>query len=77
MYPGDLANLYWMLRYHRKWNEAKRRKYYRLIAGEKKRLKESGVDVELIRLACRSLANLRNRNAEARYMLYKAQRKLF
>jgi hypothetical protein len=77
VYPGGLANLYWMLRYYRKWDGAKRRKYYRLIAVEKKRLIESGVDAELVRLACRSLANLRNQNAEARYLLYKAQRKLF
>lgn len=77
MYPGRLANLYWMLRYYRKWDKAKRMYYYRRIMAEKKRLQDAGVDPELIRLACRSLADLKNRHAEARYLLYKAQRKLF
>jgi hypothetical protein len=72
-----LRNLYWFLRYHRKWNEAKRRLYYRRIADEKKRLIETGVDAELVRLYCRHLADMKNRHAEARYLFYARQGKLF
>ena len=40
-----------------KRNSARKRKYYRLIADEKKRLLLSGVDPEELRLLCRYLAN--------------------
>lgn len=76
-WSGKLCNLYWFLRYHRKWNEAKRRKIYRQIAVEKKRLHETGVDVELVRLLCRHLADPRNRHSEARYLRYEKQGRLF
>lgn len=76
-WAGSLCNLYWHLRYNRKWNEAKRRKYYRYIAVEKKRLIETGVDPELVRLLCRHLADPRNRHAEARYLIYEKQGRLF
>lgn len=72
-----LRNLYWFLRYHRKWNEAKRRLYYRRIAAEKKRLIDSGVDAELVRLYCRYLSDMKNRHAEARYLRYERQGRLF
>lgn len=76
-WSGKLCNLYWFLRYHRKFNEAKRRAIYRKIASEKKRLTESGVDAELVRLLCRYLANTRNRHAEVRYLRYERQGRLF
>jgi len=43
-----------------KRNSARKRKYYRLIADEKKRLLLSGVDPEELRLFCRHLANPHN-----------------
>lgn len=75
-WSGPVRNLYWMLRYRRAWDSAARRKYYRRIEVEKKRLIESGVDPEAVRLCCRYLANLQNRNAEARFKAYLAQLKL-
>lgn len=73
----NLRNYYWFLRYHRKYDEAKRRAYYRKISAEKKRLIESGVDAELVRLLCRSLANPANRQARERFDFYQRQRRLF
>lgn len=70
-------NLYFHLRLTRPCQIALRRKLYRYIADEKKRLTESGVDVELVRLECRYLSNLSNRAAHDRYMFYKAQGRLF
>ncbi len=55
----NLNNLYWFMRYNKR-NSARKRKYYRLIANEKKRLLLSGVDPEELRLFCRHLANPRN-----------------
>jgi hypothetical protein len=49
---------------------------YRLIEEEKKRLQEAGVDFEEIRLLCRYLSNLVNRDAETRYLAYSAQMRL-
>lgn len=74
---GNLRNLYWFLRYHRNWQESKRRMYYRRIAVEKKRLTESGVDPELVRLYCRFLSDTRNQHAEVRYLRYEKQGRLF
>ena len=65
---APLANLYWRLRDCRNWNAAKRRRMYRLIAVERKRLVESGQDAELVRLACRHLANPVQKAAERRYL---------
>lgn len=53
-----------MLRNGRKWDQAHRRKYYRRIEAEKKRLIDSGVDPELVRLLCRYLANPRNQKSD-------------
>jgi hypothetical protein len=64
---APLANLYWRLRDCRNWNAAKRRRMYRLIAVERKRLVDSGQDVELVRLACRHLANPLQHPAERRF----------
>jgi hypothetical protein len=75
--PSGLHGLYWFLRFYRNWDEAARRDCYRKIAVEKKRLIESGVDAEEVRLLCRHLANLKDRKAETRYVTYKAQGRLF
>lgn len=58
---SPLMNIYWHIRAARK--PSIRRKYYRLAAVEKKRLIDSGVDCEELRLLCRHLANPRNRFA--------------
>lgn len=76
-WSATLRNLYWMLRYRRAFDSAHRRKYYRKIDKEKRRLIEQvGVDPEEIRLLCRYLANLQNRNAEMRWRAYVAQMRL-
>lgn len=67
-WSGKLCNLYWFLRYLRAWDQAGRRRYYRYIAKEKRRLVEQvGVDQEEVRLLCRYLANTRNTHAERRW----------
>ena len=75
-WTGTLRNLYWCLRYNR-FDQAARRRYYRKIEVEKKRLLETGVDAEELRLLCRFLANPRNRNAEERYYFYSGQKRLW
>lgn len=66
---SKLNNYYWQIRYTR--IKAVRRKYYRYIAKEKKRLIETGVDAEELRLLCRHLSNLRNKQAEIRLEAYR------
>ena len=66
---SKLYNFYWQIRYTR--NRTVKRKYYRYAAAEKKRLIESGVDVEEIRLLCRHLSNLKNEQAEIRLEAYR------
>lgn len=59
------------------FDQAGRRRYYRLIEKEKRRLiDEIGVDPEEVRLLCRYLANLKNSNAEQRWKAYIAQFRL-
>ena len=72
----NLSNLYYLKRILRPGQESKRRAIYRAIAEEKKRLIESGVDTELVRLCCRYLANTRNRNAQRRFEEYDRQQVL-
>ncbi|PIX04150.1 MAG: hypothetical protein COZ20_02040 [Gallionellales bacterium CG_4_10_14_3_um_filter_54_96] len=60
-------NHYWFLRHTRVFNLARKRKQYRLIAKEKKRLLTAGVDGETVRLLCRHMANLKNKQAESRW----------
>jgi hypothetical protein len=70
-WAGKLLSLYWRLRACRAWDGARRRRYYRYIAQEKRRLLEDvGVDWEELRLLCRHLANLQNRHAERRWETY-------
>lgn len=66
---SKLLNLYWFVRYHRKKNI--KRRYYRYIADEKKRLIASGVDSEELRLLCRTLARRLNLHAEKRLKTYR------
>lgn len=72
----NLRNFYYMKRMLRPGQDAKRRAIYRQIEAEKKRLIESGVDAELVRLCCRYLANTRNRNAQRRFEEYDRQQRL-
>ncbi|WP_143123961.1 hypothetical protein [Nitrosomonas ureae] len=66
---AKLKNLYWRIRYTR--NKSEKRKFYRYVAKEKKRLIESGVDKEELRLLCRALSNTLNLNAERRLSQYR------
>lgn len=69
-----LTNLYWFIRYTR-INTVKR-KYYRQVAKEKKRLLKAGVDKEELRLLCRYLSNLKNERAENRLIAYRKARQV-
>lgn len=66
-WSGIIRNHYWHLRFCRGFHEARRRKEYRRIEAEKKRLQSEGVDSETIRLLCRHLVNLQNKHAEKRW----------
>jgi hypothetical protein len=68
-----LKTLYWHVRNIRPYQTALRRKLYRYIEQERKRLHEAGVDPELTRLYCRHLSNLRNRAAAERFEFYNRQ----
>lgn len=61
-------NLYWFIRYHRKKNI--KRRYYRYVAAEKKRLIASSVDPEELRLLYRSLFNRWNMRAKKSLKTY-------
>ncbi|MCP5244429.1 MAG: hypothetical protein H6937_00050 [Burkholderiales bacterium] len=58
---SKLYNHYWFIRYAR--NSSAKRRYYRYVEKEKKRLLVAGIDPEELRLLCRHLDNLRNRHA--------------
>lgn len=72
-----MANLYWHKRYCRTHDHAGRRRAWRKIAAEKKRLLNEGVDYLELHLVCRHLTNPRNRNAEERLKAYRGQGRLF
>lgn len=67
---SQLNNLYWRVRNTR--NKSIKRRYYRYIAVEKKRLLEEGVDFEELRLLCRSLSGRLNNHAERRLSAYRS-----
>lgn len=70
---SNLRNLYWHIRDTR--NASKKRKYYRYIEKEKKRLiEETGVDSEELRLYCRTLATRLNIHAERHLENYRKSR---
>jgi hypothetical protein len=66
---SKINNLYWHIRFNR--NKSIKRRYYRYVAAEKKRLIESGVDMEYLRLYCRALSSRQNQHAESRLERYK------
>lgn len=72
-----LRNYYWNLRYSRLWDSAARRRIYRQIAAEKKRLIDSGVHFEEVRLYCRWMANPSNNAARMRFESFARQGRLF
>ena len=67
---GKLTHFYWFIRYYSR-NKSKKRKYYRYVAAEKKRLIESGADAEELRLYCRALSGRLNVHAERRLEAYR------
>ena len=69
---SKLTNLYWQIRYTR--NPSTKRRYYRYVAAEKKRLLEAGVDQEELRLLCRSLSGRLNVHAERHLANYRKNR---
>ncbi|MDR4513159.1 MAG: hypothetical protein R3E38_00530 [Nitrosomonas sp.] len=69
---SKLYNLYWHIRYTR--NRNTKRRYYRYVAVEKKRLLEAGADPEEVRLLCRALSARLNRHAERRLAAYRKNR---
>lgn len=71
-----LRNYYWHLRFLRPFDQAGRRRYYRKIEAEKKRLIESGVNAEEVRLFCRWMANPRNNAARMRFESFSRQLRL-
>lgn len=71
---SKLRNFYWYIRYTR--NASVKRKYYRYVLKEKKRLIESGVDSEYLRLYCRTLSYRHNEYAERRLQAYQKSNSL-
>ncbi len=70
---AKLNNLYWRIRYTR--NKSEKRKFYRYVANEKKRLlEETGVDPEELRLYCRALSGRLNLHAERNLERYRENR---
>ncbi|EKD54262.1 MAG: hypothetical protein ACD_60C00101G0001 [uncultured bacterium] len=61
-----------MLRYRRR-NAAARRRHYRYIAIEKKRLFLEGVEKEELRLLCRHLCNPHDKHAEKAFLRHSPQ----
>ncbi len=68
----DLNSLYWFIRFYSR-DKVRKRRYYRYVAKEKKRLIQSGVDKEYLRLYCRTLAFKHDEHAERRLLFYKCQ----
>jgi len=68
---SKLQNIYFFIRFQRRKNL--KRNYYRKAAAEKKRLIESGVDKEELRLFCRALAKPHCEHAERRLKAYRSK----
>lgn len=71
-----LPNIYWRIRNARGIERKRIRTYYRQAEAEKKRLIDSGVNRELVRLFCRYLANPQNRFARAAFDNFSKQQNL-
>lgn len=68
---GGIYQLYWFIRYYSR-NKSIKRKYYRYVAKEKKRLVEQlGVDPEELRLLCKYLSSRSNLHAERNLRAYR------
>lgn len=76
-WSSTIRNLYWIKRACRTVDNPCRRRIWRRIAVEKKRLLTEGVPYIELHLVCRHLTNLQNRNAESRLKAYYAQGRLF
>lgn len=74
-WAGRLANLYFMKRWCRQHDNACRRRAWRRIATEKKRLLSLGVSYIEVHLVCRILTNPRNQAALSRYRRFLANEK--
>lgn len=66
---SKLRNFYWYIRYTR--DKVTKRRYYRYVLKEKKRLIKSGVDAEYLRLLCRSLSKQHCEHSERRFESYR------
>ncbi|BBJ22615.1 hypothetical protein W01_05420 [Candidatus Nitrotoga sp. AM1P] len=66
-WSSSIRNHYWHLRYARGFDLVRIRKRYRYIAAEKKRLRNEGVNAEVLRLLCRHMVNPKNQKAEERF----------
>lgn len=73
-WSGQLANLYFQKRWCRQHDDACRRRAWRRIAREKKRLLTQGVAYIELHLVCRILTNARNQLAVSRYLRFLANR---
>lgn len=62
-WANNLKNYYWYIRNEGR-DKAKRRRFYRLIAKEKLKLAENGIDQELINAMCRYLCDLKPIHAQ-------------
>ena len=76
-WSSELANLYYRKRYCRLHDHAGRRRAWRKIAVEEKRLLAGGVNYLELHLVCRVLTNPRNKSAADRWRRYQAQLVLF
>jgi hypothetical protein len=72
---SEIRNLYWMLRYLRGEQDAKRRSLYRKIEKHKKALCETGLEVEELRLYCRWLMSPRDESRKHRLLTYQSDKK--
>jgi hypothetical protein len=76
-WTATIRNLYWLKRACRAWDNACRRRIWRKIAAEKKRLLQAGVPYIELHLITRVLTNPDNPNSSARLRAYYAQGRLF
>jgi hypothetical protein len=76
-WSADLKNMYWHLRASRPWDTALRRRWYRIIQGEKKRLLLAGVPYIELHLVTRVLCDPRNNNYQMRLANYQKQLRMF
>lgn len=76
-WSAQLRNLYWIKRACRQPDNNCRRRIWRRIAIEKKRLLKAGVQYLELHLVCRVLTNPSNKSAEQRLRVFYARDRLF